>query len=44
LKCLREALEKNYPADYAAGDPELENLQTNPEYVSLLKKYSGKKP
>jgi serine/threonine-protein kinase len=44
LKALREALEKRYPADYAAGDPELENVQSNPEFVSLLKKYSGKKP
>jgi tetratricopeptide (TPR) repeat protein len=44
IKSLREALEKKYPADYAAGDPELENVQSNPEFVSLLKKYSEKKP
>jgi tetratricopeptide (TPR) repeat protein/TolB-like protein len=44
LKVLREAFEKNYPAEYAAGDPELGRLQTNPEFVSLIKKYSAKKP
>lgn len=44
LKTLREALEKHYPADYAAGDQGLENLRSNPEFVALIKQFSAKKP
>ncbi|MGH9864265.1 MAG: protein kinase domain-containing protein [Candidatus Acidiferrales bacterium] len=44
LKALRQAFQKHYPAEYAAGDPELENLQKNPEFASLLKEFAEKKP
>ncbi len=44
LKVLREALEKHYPAEYAAGDADLVSLQGNPEFQNLIKKYSAKKP
>jgi eukaryotic-like serine/threonine-protein kinase len=43
LKALREALEKHFPADYAAGDQELGSLQKNPEFAKLIERYSGKK-
>jgi tetratricopeptide (TPR) repeat protein/TolB-like protein len=42
LKSLREAFEKHYPAEYAAADEDLRNLNGNPEFVSLIKRYSGK--
>ncbi|MHB8639027.1 MAG: protein kinase domain-containing protein [Candidatus Acidiferrales bacterium] len=44
LKALREAFEKHFPVEFAAGDPELENLQKNPEFAGLLKQYAEKKP
>ena len=44
LKLLREAFEKHYPAEFAAGDDELKSLSGNPEFTSLIKQYSGKKP
>lgn len=44
LKNLREAFEKHYPADYASGDDELENLQNNPQFEALIKQYTAKKP
>ncbi|MHB8540317.1 MAG: tetratricopeptide repeat protein, partial [Candidatus Acidiferrales bacterium] len=44
LKALREAFEKHFPVAFAAGDPELENLQKNPEFAGLLKQYAEKKP
>jgi serine/threonine-protein kinase len=44
LKVLREALEKHYPAEFAAGDEDLRSLNENPEFTSLIKQYSGKKP
>jgi eukaryotic-like serine/threonine-protein kinase len=44
IRSLREAFEKNYPVQYAQGDPELESIQNNPEFSSLIKKYSAKKP
>jgi tetratricopeptide (TPR) repeat protein len=44
LKLLQEALEKHYPAEYAAGDEDLKNLNGNPEFTSLIKQYSEKKP
>jgi eukaryotic-like serine/threonine-protein kinase len=44
LKLLREALEKHFPAEFAAGDEDLKNLSGNPEYTSLIKQYSEKKP
>ena len=44
LKVLREALEKHYPAEYAAADEDLKSLNGNPEFASLIKQYSQKKP
>ncbi|MGH9709521.1 MAG: tetratricopeptide repeat protein [Candidatus Acidiferrales bacterium] len=43
LKALREAFEKHFPVEFAAGDPELENVQKNPEFAALLKQYAEKK-
>ncbi|MHB8411189.1 MAG: protein kinase domain-containing protein [Candidatus Acidiferrales bacterium] len=44
LKALREAFEKHFPVEFAAGDPELENLQKNTQFAGLLKQYAEKKP
>ena len=44
LKVLKEAFEKHYPAEYAAGDEDLTTLRSSSEFVSLVKKYSAKKP
>lgn len=45
LKLVGEALEKHYPAEYAAGDLDLSNIQNTPEFAALIKKYSaGSKP
>ncbi len=44
LSCLRDALEKHYPAEYAAGDEDLKNLAGNPQFTLLIKQYSNKKP
>jgi hypothetical protein len=44
LRGLREAFERHYPAEYAAGDADLESLHGQPEYSTLIKKYSAKKP
>jgi eukaryotic-like serine/threonine-protein kinase len=44
LKVLEEALQKHYPADFVAGDPDLGSLQKNPEFLSLIKRYAEKKP
>ena len=44
LKLLREAFEKHYPAEFAAGDEDLKNLNGNPEFTNLIKQYSEKKP
>ena len=41
LKVLQEAFEKHYPAQYAAGDADLESLQSNPQFTDLVKKYSS---
>ena len=43
LKALRDAFERHYPADYAANDPEFENVQKNPQFVALVQKYAEKK-
>jgi eukaryotic-like serine/threonine-protein kinase len=42
LRSLQEALEKRYPAEFAAGDPELNSLQKDPQFSALIKKYSAK--
>jgi len=42
LKALQEALEKHFAAEYAAGDPDLQGLQKNPQFNALIKKYAGK--
>lgn len=44
LDALREALEKHYPAEAVAADPNVDSLHTNPEFNELIKKYSAKKP
>lgn len=44
LKELQESLEKHFPADFAAGDTDLGNIQKQPEFAVLIKKYSAKKP
>jgi eukaryotic-like serine/threonine-protein kinase len=43
FKSLEEALQKNYPAEVAAGDPELASIQKDPRFNSLIQKYSKKK-
>jgi eukaryotic-like serine/threonine-protein kinase len=43
LGSLQEALEKHYPADFVAVDPDLESLHGNPQFQSLIKKYSAQK-
>ncbi len=42
LKALQEALKKHYPADYAAAEPDLQILKSNPQFAALLKQYSRK--
>lgn len=44
LNSLRLALEKHYPAEYAAGDEDLKNLSGEPEFKALLKQYASEKP
>jgi tetratricopeptide (TPR) repeat protein/TolB-like protein len=44
LKLLREAFEKHYPAEFAAGDDALTSLNGNSEFTSLIKQYSQQKP
>jgi eukaryotic-like serine/threonine-protein kinase len=44
LRLLQEAFEKNYPAEYAAGDDDLKNLSRDPKFAALIKQYSKKKP
>jgi eukaryotic-like serine/threonine-protein kinase len=43
LKDLQEAFEKHFPAQFAAGDSELENIQSAPEFRALVGKYSSQK-
>jgi eukaryotic-like serine/threonine-protein kinase len=43
LKELQEAFEKHFPAQFAAGDSELENIQSAPEFRALIGKYSSQK-
>jgi tetratricopeptide (TPR) repeat protein len=44
LSLLAAALENHFPAEYAANDPDLESLRSNPEFAKLIKKYAIKKP
>jgi len=44
LKALQESLEKHYPAEYAAGDADLESLRGDPQFMELIKKYSATRP
>jgi tetratricopeptide (TPR) repeat protein len=44
LDALREALEKHYPTDAVAADPNVNSLRSSPEFNDLIKKYSTKKP
>ena len=43
LKELQEALEKHFPAEFASGDTELENIQSAPAFKALIGKYSTPK-
>lgn len=42
VELLQELLEKHYPPDFVAADPDLDNLRGNPEFDRLIKKYSKK--
>jgi eukaryotic-like serine/threonine-protein kinase len=44
IKLLREAFEKHYPAQFAAGDDAFTNLKGNSEFAGLIKQYSQQKP
>jgi tetratricopeptide (TPR) repeat protein/TolB-like protein len=44
LVLLAGVLENHFPAEFAAVDPDLESLHSNPEFEKLIKKYSTKKP
>jgi serine/threonine protein kinase/tetratricopeptide (TPR) repeat protein len=41
LKALRESLDMHFPAAYAVSDPELHNIQNDPEFSSLVKRASN---
>jgi tetratricopeptide (TPR) repeat protein len=43
LDALREALEKHYPVDAVAADPNVNSLHSSPEFNDLINKYSTKK-
>jgi eukaryotic-like serine/threonine-protein kinase len=43
LKELQEALDKHFPAQFAAGDSELENIQSAPGFRALIGRYSSTK-
>jgi tetratricopeptide (TPR) repeat protein len=40
LKALQESLDMHFPAAYAVSDPELHNIQNDPEFSSLVKRAS----
>ena len=42
MTLLAAALENHFPAEFAAVDPDLESLHSNPEFDKLIKKYSKK--
>jgi tetratricopeptide (TPR) repeat protein/TolB-like protein len=44
LTLLAAVLADRFPAEFAAVDPDLESLHSNPEFDKLIKKYSTKKP
>ena len=44
LKMLRDALEKHYPAEFAAGDEDLKNLNSNPEFTTLINNTRKRSP
>jgi hypothetical protein len=44
MTLLAAVLEDHYPAESAAGDPDLDSLHSNPEFDKLIKKYAKKKP
>ncbi len=43
LESLQLALDKHYPVDSLADDPDLESLHSNPGYQSMIKKYAKNK-
>jgi Flp pilus assembly protein TadD len=42
LKVLRQAFQKGYPAEDAKNDPELNSLQSRPEFAKLVADFSRK--
>jgi serine/threonine protein kinase/tetratricopeptide (TPR) repeat protein len=44
LTLLAAVLADHFPAEFAAVDPDLGSLHSNPEFDKLIKKYSTKKP
>ena len=44
LNALQEALEKHYPSEFTAADPDLDSLRSSSVFNELIKKYSAKKP
>jgi eukaryotic-like serine/threonine-protein kinase len=44
LTLLAAVLADHFPAEFAAVDPDLESLHSNPEFDKLIKKYATKKP
>jgi tetratricopeptide (TPR) repeat protein/TolB-like protein len=44
LNLLREAFDKHYSAEFAAGDEDLKSLSDNPEFKNLIKQHAEKKP
>jgi tetratricopeptide (TPR) repeat protein len=44
LELLADVLGHHFPADYAAVDPDLDSLHSNPQFAKLIGKYSTKKP
>lgn len=41
LELVHEALEKHYPVQFVAGDSDLLNIQGNPAFAAMIKKYSA---
>jgi len=42
LEVLQQAFEKQFPAEFASVDPDLENLHRDPRFNALIEKYSKK--
>ncbi|MGH9685729.1 MAG: protein kinase domain-containing protein [Candidatus Acidiferrales bacterium] len=44
LNSLRQALDGHYPAEYALGDEDLKNLNSDPKFRALIEQHSKSKP